>query len=883
MKNGLKMIAFLVAFAILVQPVAVFAEIEQTAPASYVSTENMEVIETLLGRLGIVTDTGDAADEVTKGMYIKYMLNMLQIPLSPATEQLFFDVPLTSSYADVVHTAYISGLIMGGTDGNAGIENPVTLNDAIIISIRALNATGMMKQGDQSVLGYMQIAAQLGLYDGLSSAANAELNREDALRLLYNTVNSEYMTTVNGVDYSPIERTLLEAYYGIYRTHGIVESCHYGDIYGGNPEHSGYVTIDGIRYRYDDVSSKEMLGQKVIVYYSDRADDGIREILYMYSKGNGILTVELENVLLHRQGVLSYSDDDGSAVKAKLSDTALTLLNGERISVSSLGMDIPAHGTVTLLDHDTDGTYDVVLYKEYVISIVTSVNVNDEKIYSQKGEFSILDLSAYDEYYIYDQAGDAVGLSSIAKDAVLNISAKEDQSLVEITVCTDVAEFSIASIWKEEYLEHTYYYVEDEEGNEYRTVSDFADLSDDNGIIVNLAASLGKTYRFALNTDGRLAAVLDWADTSDYIYGYVIASQASWGLEDSCVRILTEKSEVHIYPVASKVRVTKGTATTTVSGKDFASACANGVLRFRTDADGKLCAAELPQEEGAESGLRYDCVIPSGNSVSSRFYASYNMLGGQVLINESTRVFFLPDSAHGEDAQWYSASMGTALVNESYYPSAVCYKYDDDIYADVLVIIPDQSTLKSSLVMFVEELSKVYDETTNGEYDAVTGYVNGNQMTYCFENDGINPSKRVPAYTVGQGDVIRFTINPRGNIAVLDPVFDYSEKKVYNFQNSSTKHYAFNNGVCQVYGQMNDIYDGVFMNVVHSSDEEQKKYYYPITSTTRFYEYDETARKETIKTITANDVPTLRADPTTTAYVLIVTMDTTVPLVIVYK
>lgn len=113
-------------------------------------------------------------------------------------------------------------------------------------------------------------------------------------------------------------------------------------------------------------------------------------------------------------------------------------------------------------------------------------------------------------------------------------------------------------------------------------------------------------------------------------------------------------------------------------------------------------------------------------------------------------------------------------------------------------------------------------------------------------------------------------------------MLDVSEGKVYNYNMSSTVRYPFGNGECQVYGQMVDIYDGKFMNLI-CDDEKYKDYYYCITSGTRIYQFDADEKKGVIKVITASDIPTLNSGTCTDEHTLIVTSDSSTELVVVYK
>lgn len=883
MKKSLKILSLIISVLIIMQSVPALAQSGQTLPNTYVTSEDSAAIETLLTKLGIVTDTGAPEDPVIKAKYIEYLVNMMQIPLVPAAEQLFFDVPLTSGYADVVNTAYNAGLTKGNTDGTLAIDTPITLNEAVVMAVRTLGATIMLPEGDSSYASYISVAQRLGILDGVETAEAGTLNRENVLRLIFNTLNADCIATKDGKEYYIDDVTLLENYYKIYTSEGVIESCQYGDIYGGSTQDKDIVTIDGTNYTFDSAAAKELLGHRVTFYYTESSRGATDEIVFMYSDGTKITEIDVEDVEYHKQGILEYIDSDDKTDDVKLSDTALTLVNGKRTSVSSSGMVLPEHGVVTLIDNDNNGKYDIVHYNEYTIAMASSVNAAEEMVYSQKGKYGAIDLSDYEAYYIYDTAGNSLEIDSITKNAVLNIIENGYKTVMEIIVCTDVADFDIVSMRTQTEGEITIYYFEDSEGKEYRTVSDFANISDKNSVITqSTGMAMSNKYVFALNTDGKIAAVLERIESDGYMYGYIIATDKGSGLSsDIKVRMLTEEKGVVDYSLADKVRVIDDSKSESVNKS--AVSLSTGVVRYKLDSDEKINSVEFPGTAEVEIGLRQDKTITTGQSESTRYYSANGLLGGQVVVNENTKVFYMPTEEHAGDEEWFYAGKGTSLVNQSYYPSAVSYKYDDDVYADVIVVDTVYDVLKGSALMLVENVVKIYDKNTGESYDAIKGYVNGNLMSYGFDNDSDYPvPEKASTFRAAPGDVVRFTVNTKGNIGLMEPVLDCSEGKVYNFDMGSTVRYPFNNGVCQVYGQMNEIYDGVYMNM-KCDDTEYDNYYYPITSGTRFYQYDADEKSHTIKTITANDIPTIKSNTCTDEHVLIVTKDTTTTLVVVYK
>ncbi len=893
MKKSLKILSLIISLLIIMQSVPSFAQSGQTLPNTYATSETSENIEALLTKLGIVKDAGAPEDVVFKAQYIEYLVNMLQISMVPASEQIFFDVPLTSAYADVVNTAYTVGITKGNMDGTLSIDTPITFNEAVVMAVRALGATIFLPEDNSSYASYLSVAKKLDLLDKVKITEAGTLNRGNVIRLLFNALNADSIATNDGRTYYLDDVSMLENYYNIYTANGVIESCQYGDIYGGNTQKKDIVTIDGTNYKFDSVAAKELLGHRVTFYYTESSLDTTNEIVFMYSNGTEITEIDVEDVEYHKQGKLEYIDIKGKTDDVKLSDTALTLVNGKRISLSNTGMVLPKHGVVSLIDNDSDGRYDIIHYHEYSISLASNINVAEEKVYSYKGDYKVIELGDYETYYIYDTQGNSLPLSSITKDTLLNISENGYKTVMEITVCTDVADFDIASMRTENEDGVTIYYFEDTEKNEYRTVSDFADIYDKNKIItsavkkndktneetIDFASIMSNKYVFALNSDGKIAAVLERKESDNYMFGYIIdiykdEVRLSGDIQ---VRMLTTTDGVVDYSLADKVSVIKDSQSNKLKKSDVPLSI--GVVRYRLNSEDKVISVEFPGT--AENGFRQDKTLPTGSTDNTRYYSGNKLIGGTIVVNNDTKVFYVPGADHKHDVEWYYAVTGASLVNMKYYPSAVSYKYDDDVYADI--IVASSSDSGGSGMMLVEKLVKVYDEKTGTSCDAIKGYVNGTLLSYAIDSSSPYPvHSKTPNFRAAPGDVIRFSTNPLGYIGNIYPVLDVSEGKVYNYNMSSTVRYPFGNGECQVYGQMNDIYDGKFMNLI-CDDEKYKDYYYCITSGTRIYQFDADEKKGVIKVITASDIPTLNSGTCTDEHTLIVTSDSSTELVVVYK
>lgn len=144
-----------------------------------------------LTTLGIVAGYSDGLyhgeDSLTRGQFCKLAVltegHGDQVAVS-AYRSLFSDVPAANWAAPYVNLAHEEGLVSGRGDGSFGVDDPVTLGEAVTVVLRLLGYT------DEDVgpfwpEDHISKAAKLELLDGIGTDANAALTRGQAAQLLY--------------------------------------------------------------------------------------------------------------------------------------------------------------------------------------------------------------------------------------------------------------------------------------------------------------------------------------------------------------------------------------------------------------------------------------------------------------------------------------------------------------------------------------------------------------------------------------------------------------------------------------------------------------------------------------------------------------------------
>ncbi len=879
------------------------------------STVSRNGKEKLLDELGIIdADKLSLNGRVTREEFVGYSIGMLGADVQKADEQLFFDVDGSNRYYDEIYTAYKLGLIDVPHDGNFGAGSAVKINDAAEIMVRALNAKHIAEETG----GYFAAAKYMKLFDGIEIEDGRELTGEDVVQLIFNTLDSKYVTTEDGKEYKKADSTILETGFSVYRRQGLLEACYYGNIYGTDSERRGYVMIDDAELMFkDDLLAKDLLGCKVEIFYR-KVDSGIYEVLYMCEKGNTVVEVSSDDAEKYASGEFVYYKNDVKTVLG-LSDKILTLVNGDRINLTAAGVAIPDYGKVRLIDNNGDGKYDVAFIDDGVLAKCADVSVSEQTIYTGSDKYRVIDLRKYDSFYIRDVKNNEIGLEDIEQDAILSICGKNDKSFIEIVVCSDKLEMIPERINTEKSYGRSYIRIFDETGQSVRTVIGFENISDENKIV------LGNKYVFGLAPNGNIAAVLSGEDISAFKYGYIIKVGYEEKTEKAKVKLLSLDGGVKVYDTAARVRRLNGNGRVTALSfvneyderlrarlvlenekRSSSSAYANyrilnEVIRFKTDKNGEIISVEFPNDVSVGDGLRQQTELERTDAhISNRYYASDKLLGGTIPIDDDTIVFNVPTRDNENDDSLYSATLSGKLANHNYYPLSVGYTYDSDIYAEV-VVIPGRTSFTNtqSGYMLVNGVYNVYDEKRGENRIAVEGLVQGTMTTlYAANTCELSYASGEDSYPIEEGDMIKYNTNVAGELSYVKVLFDNDRRVIIN--NNNVEENGTNviwGGQAYVFGKVDRIYSGKYFTFSPRNYTESgayvkpgdngysvMSYYYPVGSATQIYRFRNDAPKGAkAEKIGIYDVPNLHNNPQSEANAVVITYEAETNFLVVYE
>lgn len=188
-------------------------------PANALEVSSEEIAE-VMESLGIMNGYPDEnlhlGDKLTRAQFAKIMINASiykNSVSSRSTTSPFRDVQYSSWAAPYVSVAVSNGLIKGYPDATFKPDKNVTLEEAVTVALTLMGYTSE-DFGSSWPYGQLSAAANIGLTKNVSATAGTEITRQDAMRIVYNMLNSNTKSGTSYIDstgYSLLENVILIA------------------------------------------------------------------------------------------------------------------------------------------------------------------------------------------------------------------------------------------------------------------------------------------------------------------------------------------------------------------------------------------------------------------------------------------------------------------------------------------------------------------------------------------------------------------------------------------------------------------------------------------------------------------------------------------------
>ena len=198
--------------------VLIIVSLATTFTTSFAAEVSSEEVALVMESLGIMTGYPDGRlhldDRLTRAQFAKIMINTSAYKnnvSSKSTTSPFKDVQYSSWAAPYVSVAVSNGLIKGYPDATFKPDKNVTLEEAVTVALTLMGYTSE-DFGASWPYGQLSVATNIGLLKDVSAAAGTEITRQDAMRIVYNMLNSNTKSGssyIDSIGYNLLEDVIL--------------------------------------------------------------------------------------------------------------------------------------------------------------------------------------------------------------------------------------------------------------------------------------------------------------------------------------------------------------------------------------------------------------------------------------------------------------------------------------------------------------------------------------------------------------------------------------------------------------------------------------------------------------------------------------------------
>lgn len=762
-----------------------------TADGEDYSYDSAVGILTGLGILDTEMANRPITSEMSRKDFVVLLMKCVGVDetMAAASEQrYFYDVKATDENAGYIARAYEMGVTLGVEEGIFGATLPVTIEQGIIMCMRALNYDLVVDGRPAEIADYLSVAKRMDLYRNIEMNVGSSMSYRDAYVLLYNCMTTDFLVSYRTDDdktafFKQEGNSAIEGYFGMKVIEGVINNTPYGAQSAKEYTEQGTVTIGENLFRVGDTDAEQRIGYKVKAYY--REEDADKKLVWLDMSETDVVKVMLKDIVEYRPLSFTYTNEKGDDKEYKVAKDALTLYNGQVYSVTGK-VTMPQNGYVELIENNGDNSYDVVKIVDYSIVIAGGFNASMEYLSDARDTTKNKDLSQFDYYKVMDIEGNEYQLADVPNGIVLQIAYNGDKRFAEIVVVEDTVSFAVRST-KAPVADCYVSSIVSEDGVTYNVSKTYDTIKGNQPIVV------GNSYNFLLDVNGDIVA--SSVQTNQMRYGYLKQYTGSTGAfgNKTLVRMFTHNGIFEDLEIAKKVRIHNGSKDSTYAAENVEGVLewikTPSIVRYSVDNKGMINALEFPGTITEATGFRKAGEIAdTTTSTSFRYRSDSKSFGGKVVINDGTVIFAIPSDPEKEES--YYCIDSTGLLTSTLYSGVTGYtaKVLSPV-SEAVTLISDSMQSAKNVVMLFDHLEKTYNAATQKTEIAITGYVGTSLMTYKLDETVQDESeftftfpvtladgtKEKQTFPYQKGDYIQLQFDYTGAVKVSKILRLYSE------------------------------------------------------------------------------------------------------------
>ncbi len=748
-----------------------FASIPSDAIGTDIETE-----ATVLGALEImVGDAGSGTfrpnDPIKRSEVTKVgvaLMGLSDVAQSSKDISIYPDVDKDHWARGFINVASGQKLVIGDDTGDFRPDDQIKYSEAVAIIVRALGYEPKAAAAGGYPSGYMSTASSIGLTKGVPGSASELIERGDVAKLAYNALTINLMEQTgfgDKVDYQVSDKTLLADKLNGELVVGKVEAIGSSALRGEDAVEKDEIKIGGRVFKAGSADIRSILGFTVDAYVTAKAGSKAQTLLAAVPTAgeNSVLTVDAESIYKIEDSILHYYEDEENSsktLKASIDGEAFYMYNG-KASTKDKFKAIDS-GSIVLLDSDSNKKYDVVFINETQNYVVDGVYPSTHKITDKYGN-GTLELDTEDETktVILEKGSEKITVKDLREWDVLTVTKSEDSSLIYATA----VQKSISGKVTE--TDGKYVYIG---GEKYKTASNYKE-----------PIRLGDEGTFYLDYEGRIAAVNGKTAKSSN-YAYLIKASLSTGMDSGLkLKVFTKEGETKIVDASDKIRVNSSSALTPQEALTKIGDSGK-LITFETNSKGLVTRVNTFSDSESINENEFTRNVSEENVVYRASSSKLVTSAMNITVSDKTLIFDLPEG--GKESE-YSMRDKSIFTDGGLYNVQI-FDVTEDYRAGVIIVTNSQAKPdEASSVAVVDSITSVTGK--DGEpVHKLYAFSEGKEIAIVSETDKVFVKEG--GKLLGQGDIIQFRTNSKGNADAIELLFDASKKDEEFKNNLSDDH-----------------------------------------------------------------------------------------------
>lgn len=738
--------------------------------------EKAEAAERLYAAAGALVPSASADGTISREAFLLSLISALRIDAEIRNEpRLFADVDPDSTLGSAVRYAVALGIVAPGEYFYP--ERSVTYAECFKMLVTALGF------GDEAQLrggypsGYLVIASLEKLNNDLAYAPDAALVKENFYILMRNfleapTRNMDSIVVGNGEISTKYEKgqCILELVYDWTPFDGIVNGNENTYLYDNSLSTAEDSILIGDKlYK---CSGDFILGMRV-TGYSAEIDSKDTVVFSEVSRKNTVITIAAKDFLEITDKAVTAENENGRKRSYNLAGLHSVIYNGKFFSGAFAdGFEIDT-GSVTLIDNDSNSSYDVVYIRDGGIMKIGSVNDYTEKIYDAVSGESI-DFSGNYTTKVY-QNGAASSVAALKAGDVIEYYRSKDNEFTEMWVLSNTVSGILQTCTEDEALINDVTYGT---AKYFRTFDQPSSL-------------LGRENTYVLTESGDVATVAA-VGASRAILAYAVRYNLSELSDAVEIRLYNEFGEYLLVQTADEVRYNREKLT---YNEVYARLAAVGeqAIMYRLNSEGEISVINTensigiynPSQDSAENLKRYNFENYSSTSASKITYKSFGLFVPFFSLDASTKIILVDDPEYTSGEERFSIGTTASWSNDSTFvrSSLLAYNVESSGRANILICKSGGSgnaVGSSSPSGVVDSVRAALDTQEETAYQITLCAGNQYKVFYVPMDSEL---KSIVADNNGnilleRGDFVRYTVNQRDEFTDLVVDFDFGKQDI---------------------------------------------------------------------------------------------------------